>query len=115
MKKQIFIILPLVTLMFTACKKNSEHSPSATTSTNSTSESITYKALDGSRAQATFDNDNGKKTITIKANNNKFQLDLVDETHHGSLYERNGVKAIVKGDSISLEQGDNIIPLVKDN
>lgn len=79
-----------------------------------TSESLSYKALDGSRAKATFSNDNGKKTLMIEANNNKFQLDFVNKTPHGEHYMRNQVSADTKGDSLIIKQDDIIIPLVLD-
>lgn len=77
------------------------------------SETFTYKGLDGTRAKATFDNDKGKKTLTVQANNNKFQLDFIAENNDRAMYERRGIKAEVKGDSLLIIQDDKTIPLVK--
>ncbi len=114
MKNKIVFALPLLLIGFVACKKNTDGNKAVISSQTQTSESYTYKGIDGTRAKATFDDNNGQKTLTVEANNNKFQLDLAEETKHGSIYQRNGVKAVVKGDSINLEQDNNIIPLVRD-
>ncbi|MDR2204665.1 MAG: hypothetical protein LBE36_00655 [Flavobacteriaceae bacterium] len=73
-------------------------------------QSYTYKALDGTPAKVTFTNSGKKKTISIEANGQKYQLDQTDST----TYERNSVKAEVKGDSLFIMQEDHVIPLVKD-
>lgn len=76
-------------------------------------ESIPYKALDGSRARAIFVNTEKSNTVMIEANNSKFQLDRKELTSTGAKYERNGISAEVKGDSLLISQGKTIIPLVK--
>lgn len=75
-----------------------------------TEESVTYKGMDGSRAKITFENSDSGNTITIIANGKKFQLDKKQE----NFYERNGVSVEIKGDSATIHQGENVIPLVKD-
>jgi len=75
--------------------------------------SFPYKAADGSRAKATFD-DNGKsKTITIEANNMKYVLDFKRATSTGELYERNSISAESSEDSLLISQGNNVIHLGK--
>jgi len=75
--------------------------------------SFPYKAADGSRAKATFD-DNGKsKTVTIEANNMKYVLDFKKATTTGELYERNSISAETTNDSLLISQGNNVIHLGK--
>lgn len=75
--------------------------------------SYPYVGLDKTRAKATFINKKNEHTITIEANNQKFVLDKKGDTPTGSIYERNSVKAEVKGDSLFITQGNTIIPLYK--
>lgn len=76
-------------------------------------ESIPYKAEDGSRAKATFVNTDKSSTIMIEANNKKFQLDRKTLTSEGAVYERKGISAEVKGDSLFITQDNNVIHLRK--
>ena len=75
--------------------------------------SYPYKATDGSRAKATFMNNGRSKTILIEANNRKFELDFKNKTPNGELYERSGISAESKGDSLIISQDNNEIALVK--
>lgn len=74
------------------------------------SHSYTYKATDGTRAKVSFENSSKANTISIEANKSKFQLDKKSDGH----YERNGIKATVKGDSVIVEQDNHVIELVRD-
>ncbi|MFC4164909.1 hypothetical protein ACFOWU_14675 [Epilithonimonas zeae] len=75
--------------------------------------SVPYKAVDGSRAKATF-TDNGKsKTITLEANNNKFVLDFKKKTSEGEFYERNTISAETKGDSLLISQDNQVMHLAR--
>lgn len=77
----------------------------------SESTSYPYKGLDGSRAKIIFDNTKQGKTMSIESGNGKkFELDKKSD----GMYERNGIKAVVKGDSLFIIQGENTIPLVLD-
>jgi len=69
--------------------------------------SYPYKASDGSRAKATFMN-NGRS-------NRKFELDFKNKTQNGELYERSGISAESKGDSLIISQDNNEIALVRVN
>lgn len=139
MKKYILITGFAVALALTSCKKNDTKmtSESYSTETTVTDEngkidsvtttsmektvdgkklqeySVPYKAVDGSRAKATFI-DNGKsKTITLEANNNKFVLDFKKKTAEGEFYERNTISAETKGDSLLISQDNQVMHLVK--
>ncbi len=138
--KTTFLILGFATsLTLVSCKKNESKMSSEAYSTETTvvddngkidsatttsaetdvdgsqskSYSFPYKATDGSRAKATFTQENHSKTILIEANHNKFQLDFKNKTAKGELYERNGISAETKGDSLIIKQDQNEIPLVK--
>ncbi len=76
--------------------------------------SYTFRATDGSRAKVTFTNAEKSHTIAIEANNHKFQLDQVSASKNSISYERNGIKAVSKGDSLQITQGNNVIELVRD-
>ncbi|WP_028121750.1 hypothetical protein [Epilithonimonas tenax] len=75
--------------------------------------SYPYKASDGSRAKATFIENDQSKTITIEANNMKYVLDFKKATTAGELYERNSISAETTTDSLFISQGDNVIHLGK--
>lgn len=136
MKKNILLI-PVLLLLMTGCKKsegnknvlveeNTETTvtnnngvvDSATTASKETvvdgnksgSNSYTYKATDGTRAKVVFENSDKHNTLSVEANNTKFQLDKKADGQ----YERNGIKATVKGDSVIVEQDNNLIQLVRD-
>lgn len=76
-------------------------------------ESFVYTGLDNSKAKIIFVDTDKEHTITIEANKRKFQLDKINEADGKINYERNGIKAEVKGDSLFIIQGDNVIPLKK--
>ena len=76
--------------------------------------SFPYKAEDGSRAKATFDNDGKSKTITIEANNMKYVLDFRKATADGEIYERNSISAETTPDSLFISQGNQVIHLGKE-
>ena len=75
-----------------------------------TEETKTYKATNGSRANVTIINSPKENTMLIKANGIKYQLDKKSETR----YERNGVSAEMKGDSLLINQDNMVIELVLD-
>lgn len=138
--KTNILILGFVALAFTSCKKNEDSKmtkqtyatettvtddngkiDSATTTsmekningTVTKNYSFPYKASDGSRAKATFDDYGKTKTITIEANKIKYVLDFKKATASGELYERNSISAETTPDSLFISQGDNVIHLGK--
>ena len=72
-------------------------------------QSFLYTGLEKSKAKVTIINSEKEKTMIIEASNQKFQLDKKSD----NLYERRGIKAEIKGDSLYIIQDDNIIPLKK--
>ncbi|SMP19582.1 hypothetical protein [Chryseobacterium profundimaris] len=135
MKKGLFAAAAIIALSFTACKKSESGNKSVLKSDNTAqtvNDSITdpnlqyetdvngkkyiktdfvYKATDGSLAKVVFDYK--EKTMSIRSNNKTFILNKVDSKGNESVYEKMDMKATVKGDSLILDQGSNIIELVK--
>ncbi|MCW3162060.1 hypothetical protein [Chryseobacterium oryctis] len=70
-----------------------------------------YKATDGTLVKVVFNYE--EKTMSVKSNNKTFILDKVESKGHETIYEKMDMKATVKGDSLILDQGNNIIELVK--
>lgn len=70
-----------------------------------------YKATDGSLVKVVFNYE--EKTVSIRSNNKTFILNKVHSTGNETTYEKMDMKAKVKGDSLILDQGNNIIELVK--
>ncbi len=137
--KFLLLSLPVLSLLF-SCKKDQDSkmtkeaysSETTTVDDNGKKDSMTttsmekeidgnktgsysypYKATDGSRAKATFMNNGRSKTILIEANNRKFELDFKNKTPNGEHYERSGISAESKGDSLIISQDNNEIALVK--
>ncbi|AZA58977.1 hypothetical protein [Chryseobacterium shandongense] len=70
-----------------------------------------YKATDGSLVKVVFNYD--EETMSVRSNNKTFILNKVESKGNETIYEKMDMKATVKGDSLILDQGDNIIELVK--
>lgn len=136
MKKGLWGVVAVIALSFTGCKKSESGnksvlksddtaqvmSDSATADPNIQYETdvngkkyiktdFVYKATDGSLAKVVFDYK--EKTMSIRSNNKTFILNKVDSKGNESIYEKMDMKATVKGDSLILDQGSNIIELVK--
>lgn len=72
-----------------------------------------YKATDGTLVNVVFDYNPEKRNVTITSNNKTFILDKTEAKTNETTYEKADMKATVKGDSLIIHQGDNIIELVK--
>lgn len=138
-----FITAAMVSLSMISCKKNTEGNrntiieesreasytddngkiDSAASTTyertvngkTSREETFVYSGLDNTKAKVTFLDSPTEHTVTIEANKHKFQLDRKDVNPLKTTYERNGIRAEKKGDSLYIIQDGNIIPLKKDN
>ena len=88
-------------------KERHEQLRNSITGNDKESKIYPYRALDGSAAKVTFNNGSAGQ-LTIEAHDNKFEL---DKKAPGN-YERNGISAKVKGDSLIIVQDGNEIPLV---
>jgi len=72
-----------------------------------------YQATDGSPVKVVFNYDPNNRTVSIRNNNKTFVLDKTEAKPNQTTYEKEDMKAVVKGDSLILHQGENIIELVK--
>ncbi|WP_262149509.1 hypothetical protein [Chryseobacterium foetidum] len=72
-----------------------------------------YKATDGSQVKVIFDYEPGTSDVEISSNGKTFKLDKIKSDGQVTTYKKGDMKATVKGDSLILHQGKNIIELVK--
>lgn len=70
-----------------------------------------YKATDGTLVKVVFKNDPKESTVAITSNKKTFVLTKSETKGDETIYKKDDMTARVKGDSLHLEQGDNIIPL----
>ncbi|SEM55605.1 hypothetical protein SAMN05421856_104160 [Chryseobacterium taichungense] len=136
MKKGILIALGMIMLSLTSCKKSESGNKNVIKSDSSgvvladngkvdstvqyetdingkkyIKTDYVYKATDGSLAKVVFNYD--EKTMSVRSNNKTFILKKVESKGNETIYEKMDMKATVKGDSLILDQGNNIIQLVK--
>ncbi len=136
MKKGILIALSLIFVSVTSCKKSETGNKNIVKSDSSgvvladdgkadptvqyetdingkkyVKTDYVYKATDGSLAKVVFNYD--EKTMSIRSNNKTFILNKVKSEGNEAIYEKMDMKATVRGDSLILDQGNNIIQLVK--
>jgi hypothetical protein len=138
MKKGILIAASIVVLSLISCKKNESgnkgivksDSPEQILADNGKVDSTigynvdvngkktiktdyVYKAIDGTLVKVVYNYDPENNNVSITSNKKTFILDKVKSTGTETTYEKAEMKATVKGDSLILHQGDNIIELVK--
>jgi hypothetical protein len=136
MKKGIFIAVAMISLLLIGCKKSESGNKSVLKSDNSgviladngkvdstvqyqtdvngkkyVKTDYVYKATDGSLVKVVFNYE--EKTMSVRSNNKTFILSKVESKGNETTYEKMDMKATVKGDSLILDQGNNIIQLVK--
>jgi len=138
MKKGILIAASIVALSLISCKKNESgnkgvvksDSPEQILADNGKVDSTigynvdvngkktiktdyVYKATDGTLVKVVYNYDPKNNNVSITSNKKTFILDKVKSTGTETTYEKAEMKATVKGDSLILHQGENIIELVK--
>ena len=138
MKKGILIVASFITLSLTSCKKNESGNKGIVKSDStetiladngqvdsnigyntdvngkkSIKTDYVYKATDGTLVKVVYNYDPNESNVSITSNKKTFILDKVESTGTETTYEKAEMKATVKGDSLILHQGDNIIQLVK--
>ena len=72
-----------------------------------------YRATDGTLVKVVFNYDSAHRNVSIRSNNKTFILEKTEAKPNETIYEKDDMKALVKGDSLILHQGNNIIELVK--
>lgn len=136
MKNILFIAISAISLSLLSCKKSEEGNKSVLKTNDSgpiladngkvdstisydtdingkksIKTDYVYKATDGSLAKVVFNYE--EKTMSIRSNNKTFILNKVESKGNETTYEKMDMKATVKRDSLILDQGNNIIQLVK--
>ncbi|MPS66577.1 MAG: hypothetical protein DI622_01765 [Chryseobacterium sp.] len=135
MKKGLLIAISTITLSVISCKKSESGNKNVLKAGDSTvladngkvDSTITYntdvngkksiktdyvyKATDGTLVKVVFNYK--EKTMSIRNNNKTFILNQVESKGNETIYEKMDMKATVKKDSLILDQGNNIIELVK--
>lgn len=139
MKKSIFIAASFLALSVIGCKKNESGNKGVVKTENSEQTVLTdegkvdstiayntdvngkktvktdyvYKATDGTLVKVIFNYAPENRNVTITSNNKTFVLEKAEAKTNETVYEKADMKATVKGDSLIIHQGDNIIELVK--
>ncbi|MGG7552712.1 hypothetical protein ACQ7CX_19050 [Chryseobacterium arthrosphaerae] len=139
MKKSLLVLGAVLTLTAISCKKNesgnksvikTDSSETVITDTNGKIDSVTqsssttningqktektdfvYKATDGTLVKVVFKNDPKESTVAITSNKKTFTLPKSETNGDETVYKKDDMTARIKGDSIHLEQGNNIIEL----
>ena len=139
MKKGLLIAVSASALLLTSCKKSesgnksvikTDSSETVVTDNNGKIDSVTqssstvdingqktektdfvYKATDGTLVKVVFKNDPKESTVAITSNKKTFTLPKSETKGDETIYKKDDMTARVKGDSLHLEQGNNIIEL----
>jgi hypothetical protein len=139
MRKSLLIAVSAVALLLTSCKKSEsgnksvikiDSSETVITNNNGKIDSVTqsssttevngqktektdfvYKATDGTLVKVVFKNDPKENTVAITSNKKTFTLPKTDTKDGEVIYKKDDMTARVKGDSLHLEQGNNVIEL----
>ncbi|WP_284463532.1 hypothetical protein [Chryseobacterium sp.] len=139
MKKGLLIAVSASALLLTSCKKSesgnksvikTDSSETLVTDNNGKIDSVTqssstvdvngkkiektdfvYKATDGTLVKVVFKNDPKESTVAITSNKKTFTLPKIETKGEETIYKKDDMTARVKGDSLHLEQGNNIIEL----
>ncbi|RXM40135.1 hypothetical protein BOQ62_07420 [Chryseobacterium sp. CH21] len=139
MKKGLLALGAVLTLTAVSCKKSesgnksvikTDSSTTVVTDNNGKIDSVTqssstvdingkktektdfvYKATDGTLVKVIFKNDPKESTVAITSNKKTFTLPKTETKGDETIYKKDDMTARVKGDSLHLEQGNNIIEL----
>lgn len=139
MKKSLLVLGTVLTLAAVSCKKNEsgnktvikmDSTETSVTDNNGKIDSVTqssstvevngqktektdfvYKATDGTLVKVIFKNDPKESTVAITSNKKTFTLPKTETKGDETIYKKDDMTARVKGDSLHLEQGNNIIEL----
>ncbi|REC49112.1 hypothetical protein [Chryseobacterium pennipullorum] len=139
MKKNILALAAILSLTVISCKKSesgnksiikTDSTETLVTDTNGKIDSISessstvdvngkkiektdfvYKATDGTLVKVVFKNDPKESTVAITSNKKTFTLPKIESKGNETIYKKDDMTARVQGDSLHLEQGNNIIEL----
>lgn len=139
MKKGLLIAASMIALSLTSCNKKesgnksiikTDNSETVVKDTNGKIDSVSqrsstlevngqktektdyvYKAIDGTLVKVVFKNDPKESTVAITSNKKTFVLTKSETKGNETIYKKDDMTARVVGDSLHLEQGNNIIEL----
>ncbi|KFF11655.1 hypothetical protein N6B72_16715 [Chryseobacterium soli] len=139
MKKGLLIAASMIALSLTSCNKKesgnksiikTDSSETVVKDTNGKIDSVSqssstlevngkktektdyvYKAVDGTLVKVVFKNDPKESTVAITSNKKTFVLTKSETKGDETIYKKDDMTARVVGDSLHLEQGNNIIEL----
>ncbi len=130
--KKTFLLLALPALLAVSCKKNeasttldnvdSSATSSAVAATQKDSVNLSqtmkqgtyrYVAYDGSSTNVTFETTDLGNSITLKSNQLTLSVPQVDSKEHVAIFQDHDILIRAFGDSITIDQGENIIELKK--
>lgn len=139
MKKSLLALSAVLALTVISCKKSesgnksiikTDSSETVVTDNNGKIDSVTqssstvdvngkkfektdfvYKATDGTLVKVVLKNDPKESTVAITSNKKTFTLPKSETKGDETIYKKDDMTARVKGDSLHLEQGNNIIEL----
>ncbi|KFF08381.1 hypothetical protein [Chryseobacterium luteum] len=139
MRKSLLISAAAMALLLTSCKKNEsgnknvikiDSSETVIRDNNGKIDSVTessstmevngqktqktdfvYKATDGTLVKVVFKNDSKESNVAITSNKKTFTLPKTETKNGETIYKKDDMTARVKGDSLHLEQGNNVIEL----
>lgn len=136
MKRTLILLNAILTLSLISCKKSSESGNKNVIKTDSIEAAVTdtdsaapdsstaevdgrktektdfvYKATDGALVKVVFNNDPKESTVAITSNKKTFTLPKTETKGDETVYKKEDMTARVKGDSLHLEQGNNVIEL----
>ncbi|RKS96164.1 hypothetical protein [Chryseobacterium defluvii] len=141
MKKELLIAVSLISLSLISCGKSEsgnkgsikletsetsvvDNNGKIDTLTSGSSTSIVdgkktetkssiYKAIDGTLVKVVFTEASHESTLAITSNKKTFTLPKIKSDATETIYQKDNMKATIKGDSLILDQDNNIIQLVK--
>lgn len=139
MKKGLILSIGILTLSLSSCKKSEEGNKGIIKSDSANTEVLAdngaidstiayntdidgnksiktdyvYKATDGTLVKVVFNYDPKSRNVSITNNKKTFVLDKSEAKVNETIYQKDDMKATVKGDSLIIHQGENIIELVK--
>ncbi|MCS3530975.1 hypothetical protein [Chryseobacterium sp. JUb7] len=140
MKKSLIVLNAILVLSVISCKKSTEGGNKSIIKTDSSETMVVdnngkidsssvyssttdingkktvktdfvYKATDGTLVKVVFSNTPKENTVAITSNKKTFTLEKTETNGGETVYKKDDMTARVKGDSLHLEQGNNVIEL----
>jgi len=137
MKKELILSIGILMFSLSSCKKSEEGNKGIIKADSSNTEILAdngavdstiayntdingkksiktdyvYKATDKSLVKVVFNYDPKNRTVSITNNNKTFVLEKSEAKVNETIYKKDDMTATVKGDSLIIHQGNNIIEL----